>query len=383
VLLVLLAHTNLFGTIFAGLVVAWALLARWRRPSGAGVRVSWIAASTVIVACALALAHVAVQQLAIGSEHAESYRPGWNLRSMLDCLGTVGRGFVPLPDFRAYASWNSTALAMLPPGLAGPVGALGGATAILVAARSLRRAPEALVVFLAGSAALLAVTLFVWFGFVRHHGQHFVWFLACAWIATALESRARGWGSGRSGRASLGLLLGLHVLVGAHAYLRDLALPFSNARAVAAHLVASGLSDLPIVGSIDYAAQPVAAFLDRPVWYPESDRHGTFIDWSDRRRLVPVAKAIGDARALARAAGRDAILVLNHPWRDLSVGARVTIGDGATIYLFARFRGALVADENYDLYRVSDAGPALTERRDGADNWPVATAPINPYGSAR
>jgi len=352
-LLVLLAHTNLFGTIFAGLAVAFALVAAWRRPAGEGIRVSWIAASTVIVAVAVAFAHVLVQSLAIGSEHADSYRPPWNLRSVLACLGTLARGFVPLPDFGAHATWNSTALDLLPRGMTGLVGALGGAAALMVAARALRRVPEALLVFLTGSATLFAITLFVWFGFARHHGQHFVWFLACAWIAAALDPRARDSWNARTGRLGLAALLAIQALAGVHAYLRDLALPFSNARAVAHHIAASELQDLPLVGSIDYAVEPITAYLDRAMWYPESDRSGTFLDWSDRRRLVPATKALGDARALAEREGRDVILVLSYPWRDLPVGARVTIGDGTTMHLFARFRGALVADENYDLYRVS------------------------------
>ncbi len=377
-LLALLAQTNLFGTIFAGLVLAAVLLARWR--GAKSLTVSWVGASVVVLAAAVAFGHTLAQSLAIGPDHAGAYRPGWDLRWLSMCLGTVARGFVPLPDFTAYTSWNSSALDMLPRGVGAPVGALVGLLALGSAARALRRCPEALLAFLCGSATLLTLTLFVWFGYARHHGQHFVWLLACAWLASILgppgpappaRTRAR-W------RLGLAALLAVHAVAGAHAYLRDLALPFSNARAVATHVRSTDLWDLPIVGSLDYSIEPIAAYLDRQVWYPESRRYGTFLDWSDRRRLVPVTQALADARALARSAGRDVLLILSYPWGGLHVGERAPIGDDATAVLVARFRGALVADENYDLYRVG------VDRAETAnDNGGLAPASVNPYGSAR
>jgi hypothetical protein len=376
-LLALLAQTNLFGTIFAGLVLAATLLARWR--GARSFTVSWVGVSVVVLAAAVAFGHTLAQSLAIGPDHAGAYRPGWDLHWLLMGLGTVARGFVPLPDFTAHTSWNSSALDMLPRGFPAPVGALAGLLALGLATRALRRCPEALLAFLGGSATLLTLTLFVWFGYARHHGQHFVWFLVCSWLASILgptggsAARARArW------RLGLATLLAVHAILGARAYLRDLALPFSNARAVAAHVRSTDLWDLPIVGSLDYSIEPIAAYLDRPVWYPESGRYGTFLDWSDRRRLVPVTQALADARALARTAGRDALLILSYPWGGLHVGERAPIGDDATAVLVARFRGALVADENYDLYRVG------VDRAETAnDNGRLAPASVNPYGSAR
>jgi hypothetical protein len=303
----------------------------------------------------VAFGHTLVQSLAIGPDHAGAYRPGWDLSWLVAGLSTVAHGFVPLPDPRAYHAWNTSALDVLPRALAPWAGAVASSVLLVACARALRRAPGVVAIFAAGSATLLAITLFVWFGFARHHGQHVVWFLACAWIASALGHPPLP-GAGRVGRAALAGLLGVHAVACAHALVRDLALPFSNARAVAAHLAAPEFHDVPLVGSIDYAVEPVTGYLDRPVWYPESDRLGTFLDWSARRRLVPALDAVGDAVTLASGARGEAILILSYRWRDLPLGTTVALGGGATIRYSARLEGAIVADENYHLYRVS-VGP--------------------------
>jgi len=365
-LLVLLAHTNLFGTIFAGLIVALAILLRLGRSAAVGFRASWTALGFVTVAAAVAFVHTLIQSRAIGPDHAGAYRPGFDLRWGLDCLATVARGFVPFTDPRTYTGWNSTILDLLPPGVGSWIGAAAGLFLVVACVRALGGVPHVRVVFLVGAATMLAITLFVWFGFARHHGQHFVWFLACAWIGAAIGPERPGPQIARGGRAWLAGLLTIHAVTAAHAYLLDLALPFSNARAVAAYLDTPEFRELPVVGSVDYSVEPVAGYLDRPVWYPESDRFGTFLDWSDRRRLVSPVKVLADATALSEREGRDVVLILSYklsatpqgrsalrPWNEMPLGATASLGAGATVRSFARFTGANVEDENYHLYRVS------------------------------
>ena len=111
-----------------------------------------------------------------------------------------------------------------------------------------------------------------------------------------------------------------------------------------------------LVGSVDFAAQPITAFVDKPVWYPESDRFGTFMDWSERRRMVPVEKVLRDALELFEKEGRDVVLLLNYR-PSLGLGQRLALGQAGELHYFASFTGAIVPDENYYLYRLSQRPP--------------------------
>ena len=154
----------------------------------------------------------------------------------------------------------------------------------------------------------------------------------------------------------LSVLLALHCLAGAWLLATDLARPFSHAHGVARVLQSDEWRERPVVGHIDYAAQPINVWLDRPIYYAETRVFGTFLDWSERRKDVSPRIAMSEAMHMAREEKREVALVLNYGPGALDLGEETTV-DGVVIRHTHRFEGAMVPSENYYLYVVFPPDP--------------------------
>jgi len=318
--------------------------------------------AAVLIGAGGGFAQILVQYLNFGQEHARAYVPGWDLDWVLSGLRTVAAGFIPLPDPTDFHTWNSSFLALLPGSAGQWLGALLGAGLLLFCAWCLWRPRPVLLVFLLGSAAMLTVTFFFWFGYMRHHGQPFVWFLVCCWLGRVLATngppeRAGAHTNGASARRrhcanALTALLLVQLVASGYAMRQDLIHPFSNATVTGRALAADEFADATLVGSVDYAVQPICAFIDRPFFYPESGRFGTFIDWGPGRDLVSPQLVLQEALELLEREQQDVVMVLSYPPL-MTPGQTLPVGDRVEMTYVRRFVGALVPDENYHLYRLS------------------------------
>jgi hypothetical protein len=145
----------------------------------------------------------------------------------------------------------------------------------------------------------------------------------------------------------LTVLLVIQCVAGLFAYGMDLVYPFSQARNTAQLIQQQTLADLRIVGDRDWAALGVSGYLDRPMYYPASDRVGSFVIWNNRRGNLPVADVVDRINRQLTLHNTDLLLVLNYP---------LTPEDAARFHhppqQLARFSGAIVEDENFYLYRI-------------------------------
>jgi hypothetical protein len=365
-LLFLLANTTLYGTIVAAHVVLLAVGQALGDRQAERLRRDRLPLLAVLVGVAAGFGHTWLQALAIGSAHADAYTPEHDVTWVARCLGTMFRGAVPVADPTNVHSWNSHVLELLPQTWSSWIGALGGVGGLALALRALGRRPVLAGVFRSGSLTMLAIVFFVWFGSMRHHGQVFLWFVVCCWLAEGLRPLAGApsglptapAGAVAPGGRLLTALLVAQVVAGAQAWAIDLARPFSNARAVGVLLRRPEVDGVRLVGSVDYAIQPVAAYAGRAFYYPESGRVGTFLDWGPGRRRVSLVEVLEDVRRLLQLERRDVILVLNYPPEPLDPGEQVRLGEGARLLCFAGLVGAIVPDEDYYLCRAFLEEPA-------------------------
>jgi hypothetical protein len=112
-------------------------------------------------------------------------------------------------------------------------------------------------------------------------------------------------------------------------------------------------------GSIDWSVSAVSAWLDRPLLQLDSGRRATFVRWDARRGDVYGAPAFG--AMWAHAGGRRAVLLLSWPWSEPpgpepEPVVRVDEALGYRAVRVARFGGAVVHDESYDVYVLSALG---------------------------
>lgn len=365
-ILLLLANTTVYGMITAAHVALLLAIQAFadRRHRQPWLDPAWVASlAVVLTGVAVAFGHTWMQGRAMGPAHVDAYAPAHDLTWVASCLSTVIRGAIPLPDFSLYHFWNSNLLQLLPGSSGIFIGALLAVTLLALATYRFRSEPSLAFVFILGSATMLSITFFVWYGWVRHHGQVFLWYVVCCWLWYGLacsnsaeedDSPAR-W-NGPAG-ATLTALLLLQAVAGTHAYAMDLLHPFSNAKATGQYLNQDEFADVTLVGSVDYSMQPIAAYLDRKFYYPESGEYRTFLDWGPSRRLVPADTVLRDSLSLLEQDQRDVVIVFNFQPGNLEPGETVRLGQGARLQCFARFDGALVPDENYHLCRVYAVRP--------------------------
>jgi len=345
-LLALLANTNLFGTIaVVALVAAEGLDALVSPAEGRRARLEarLPALGLAGAGAALGFAHVLAQSLAIGPDHAGAYRPAYDLGWFLSCLSAPAFGALPFPDPTSEHPWNSSWMALLPPPWNAIVPVLASLALISAGVSALRPQPRWLRAFLLGLAPMFGLLMFVWYGSQRHHGQPFLWFLACAWLAGGLR---------RPGERVLAGVLALQVLAGGMLLAADFARPFSSAGAVARFLEQPENVDALLVGSRDFAVEPITAWTSRPIYYPEQRRFGTFMDWGPARMEAGQHRVESDSADLVRREGRRVLLVLNGPPGELELGAERQLRPGIRVRYVARFDGAIVLDENYRVFSI-------------------------------
>jgi hypothetical protein len=147
--------------------------------------------------------------------------------------------------------------------------------------------------------------------------------------------------------------------------------PFSASKQAADFIEQHGYANLLIIGSRDLNVAPMTAYLDRPVYYPDSERYGTFAFESSSRHDLSVTELLQSVAQMAGKTHGDTLLVwsgglmipqggvmqpLRSAW--LSPDGRIYFVAGSSaeqrmkMLLVADFRNVIV-DEEYSIYLIS------------------------------
>ncbi len=191
----------------------------------------------------------------------------------------------------------------------------------------------------------------------RHAGHFFLWFLACLWLAHYFQDTSARPLAGpyrMSGRQTVFVcaILIFQVIEGAATSIGGYYYPFSCSKAVALYIEKNDLEGLPILGYPDYAAMPVAGYLSKPIYYPDTHRWGTFIIENNKRQPDWNVNQILEAVSEFAAQGNDDFLVLlDQPLRGLRDNQPYEITQIGNLRKIASFDLAITVDEEYWLYR--------------------------------
>jgi len=233
---------------------------------------------------------------------------------------------------------------------------------------SLAGKPVPLFLYLVGTVAILSFSYIVPYirllSGVRHHGHLFVLLVACLWIASHYRAapvsnrflQSVSHSSNRYGHKLVMFMLCTHVAAGATAYGADLLNPFSASKDAARFIKDQQMEDMLIVGTQDYAVSPLAALLDREIFYLESGRFGSFIvEDKKRKQKVNPREIPGKVSALLSQRKTDILLVVNYNLAPLFVeewGSARTHDLNFTIEGLSAFTRSIVPDEQYYLYLI-------------------------------
>ncbi len=274
-------------------------------------------------------------------------------------------GYIPLPSIWGANPplhfWNTNLLTQSYEPLRYFLTLYAGLLLFIAGAVSLSGNGRALAFCIVGSGGVLLLSVLklqsttLNYPALRHHGHLFIVWLVCVWLteqarrSPVTTSPARGtvWVN----RWRMGFFDGLlvvHLAAAGIAYGIDWREPFSQSQAAGRWLSSrSDLSLLPLVGGFDFAVEPLSAWSGRTIFYPQSDRFGTYVVSDRRRQQGSSATAlIAAASRLARERGGEALIVQNEPLGAVSTPA-------VRITELARFDGSIVPDESFYFYRLS------------------------------
>jgi hypothetical protein len=355
-LVAVLANTSVYGLIMAIALVpalwAGALLAR----AGGGrwpAREPATAAGVILAGVGMALS---VAQITPPAD--SGFSSGWEGHSALSRiaipLASLQAGYLPLPLI-CDSFWNTQLLLDNSWPLRFVAASLLAVALIALAVVSLRDSPAALWFYLSATAGLLLFAALFYVPRLRHGGHFYLALIAAFWLAGFGGSPPHQLVGQPAGRRDpqrlrsclLAVLLTVQAVAGLAALSLDWRLPFSAAPAAAAWLRMQELARFTLVGSPDFAASPLAAWLGRPIFYPERGEFGTFLRWDRHRRLLNRPELVAQLRARLRADDRPVLLVGKPDALRSEPGLRVTE--------LARFTESVVPDERYSIYRVEAA----------------------------
>jgi hypothetical protein len=158
---------------------------------------------------------------------------------------------------------------------------------------------------------------------LRHEGHIFVVFIVGCWISyycreLSLQSQLLRWHPmavwRRQQSAFLTVILGVQAIGALSGLVREQVTPYSGSREAAEIIRQKAPANIPVLGDMPYAAEPVSGCLDRPIFIPTRGDYCTFIKIDAKTRIEPpatqgeLAKSIREVMAAEK---RDVVLMVN------------------------------------------------------------------------
>ncbi|MGK7930490.1 MAG: hypothetical protein AB4041_03505 [Microcystaceae cyanobacterium] len=224
----------------------------------------------------------------------------------------------------------------------------------------LRRKPVVLLFYFTGSGTILLFTYLKFLGSARHYGHLYLVLIAALWIGSyypktqAIFTIFQGdhsWLSAwktfvrKQQKSFIIMLLFFQIIAGIVAFSRDLSIPYSASRATASYIKEKQLENKVIVGSEDFTLAPVAAYLNKKIYYPESQSLGSYVLFNHQRTPVNDEEIIRQIQTMLKHPNESILLILNHPLAITETQLQITP--------IKEFTNGFIYNEKYYLYEVS------------------------------
>ena len=325
-ILCLLSNTNAYGLIIA---IAFAATMVFERVcAGEKPFAKHLSRRNFIPVLALLLVFsLAIYQLTRVKHWHGSYKD-WirydGVRSdkrLVATVDTIWRSYVPLPKFSVFSFWNTNLMLEEVP--TKNAFTLVGVLIFLFWAILFRQRPAALFFYLTASGGILCFTFAENIGYLRHCGHLFITLIASCWLYTSRPVTA----DAKQGvlfemsrtlaplfEPAMCLLLAPHVVAGLYADYMDYRYTFNGLKDVSTFILTHNLARLPLAGHVDTRVSPLAAYLDKPVYYLTFQEYGTFVDWKTRTKgKLSNEQVIEKLRDFVESQSQPCLIVLTEP----------------------------------------------------------------------
>lgn len=289
---------------------------------------------------------------------------GESIDKATELLKLVWKSFVPIPNLAEYHYWGRNIIEELPSSLRSGIGLV---TVAMIAYLLVLfcNYPTVLFLFGFGMSLLLAVMVAVPAASkVRHLGYLFILCIACFWLFNNYSSSRQGKEFKLSTIARkykgsfLNVILSLQVFAGVYSYAKDFYLPFSVSKTVAKYIQNNQLDGLTIIGSPDFPVASLSAYLKQPIYYPSSNRFGTYVIYDKQRNEeIGFTKALVDRiEEIQNKKQEDVLLVFTQEMNAFFV-QEITSNKLVPVEKLASFGRSIVYPERYyHLYLVKFRG---------------------------
>jgi hypothetical protein len=224
----------------------------------------------------------------------------------------------------------------------------------------LRRKPVVLWFYLTGSGTILLFTYLKFLGSARHYGHLYLILIAALWIGSyypkikensIFSQRNNSWFSNwtsfvkKQQKPFIFMILLFQIIAGIVAFSRDLSIPYSASRETAHYIQKEQLDDKFMVGSEDFTIAPIAAYLNKKIYYPESQSLGSYVLFNHQRTPVNDEEIIRQLQTMLKYPNESILLILNHKLEIKDTHLNIT--------LLQEFTEGFIYNEKYYLYEVS------------------------------
>ncbi|MFP5275324.1 hypothetical protein [Coleofasciculus sp.] len=208
-----------------------------------------------------------------------------SLSSALKPITAIWKSYIPIPDILSYNFWNTN---LLTTSLLGNLLSVILSLVLLVFFVGIFiRRPIPLFLYVSGTAFILLFDFSTSYSgfFLRHYGYLYILLISCLWISSYYNqsnflfrwSKKLSYFSKKNKKLIILIILLAQMIAGTFAYTMDLFYPFSSAKSAAQLIESQQISDLPIVAN--YTASPLSAFLNKKIYFLETEQLGSFIKW--------------------------------------------------------------------------------------------------------
>jgi len=223
--------------------------------------------------------------------------------------------------------------------------------------------PIILCFYLIGTGAIVLFTYLKFLGSARHYGHLYLILIVSFWLIkyyppsnlfvqfiakvaqkfTTNFIRWQAWVK-KYQMTFLMIILYAQLAAGIVSFSRDLFLPYSASRETARYIKSNDLNKYLMVGSVDFAISPISGYLQEKIYYPESNKLGSFVLFNQQRKVVNDQEILTQVQKFINQQQKTVLLILNHPLNESK--------SGLMIEKIQEFTHSFIGNEVYYLYQI-------------------------------
>jgi hypothetical protein len=302
-------------------------------------------------------------------------------------LRTIWNSYVPIPDFSHGADFWNTNIFNFPteypknyninifitPG--NMFTAMMSFVFIVICLYIFSRKPPVLITFIINTALYFAFIHYIFRPhYIRHLGLLFIIFVYCAWLCKYSDdyinlpgfkfSRTIG-GFSESKLVKIlftsfiTIIFFFQFLAGALTYHKSIKYQFTKSWDTAKYIKSHNFDDYILIGELDYAVQPIAAILNRDIFFPQTNTFRKSMNWFNRDISLNVTKLFKYSIHYLNTYNRKILLILNFELIDRNgiPLKHIIFPNNILLRKLVNFKGEVIQkDEQYYLYEIIKTG---------------------------